>query len=291
MVLIGLFFKAAFVPFHQWTPDVYQGAPTNVTAFMAAASKVAAIGMLVRVLDASIALQNVWMPILYVVAIATMLVGNILACLQTDVKRILGYSSIANAGYVLVALIAHFRAPDKISLMGVFFFLLIYCAVTIGSFAILTLVARDGQENTKLSDLNGLKNRNMFLATMLALMGLTMAGAPILPSGFLAKLLIFKDAIDVGMAPLAAVMAVASVISIYYYFGIVKASFVNAEDTESNVPMSKASPGIYGVTIACVLILGLAWLGIDRITNDLSVEGDILMGSIQQDTIIQATNK
>ena len=119
MVLIGLGFKAALVPFHQWTPDVYQGAPTNVTAFMAAVSKIAAFGALIRFLEASAPLQGYWMPVLTWVAILTMTVGNLAALVQRDVKRILGYSSIANAGYILVAVLAHVKAPDRIGLSTV----------------------------------------------------------------------------------------------------------------------------------------------------------------------------
>lgn len=156
LLLVGLGFKAALVPFHQWTPDVYQGAPTNVTAFMSVVSKVAAIGALSRVLIAAAPGIQDWYPALWWIAVATMTVGNLAALAQRDVKRVLAYSSISNAGYVLVAVLSHSVMPDKVSLGSVVFFLANYAVMTIGTFAVVSLTARSGHEGTRFSDVAGL---------------------------------------------------------------------------------------------------------------------------------------
>ncbi len=162
MMLIGLSFKASFVPFHQWTPDVYQGAPTNVTTFMASVSKIGAFGALIRVLDGFAVgdLTNYWIPALFWVAILTMVFGNLIALVQKDVKRILGYSSIAHAGYMLVAVLAHYKNPEHVSLSTLIYYLLSYSLMTIGSFAVISLVAKGGKEGTRLRDLHGLWQRS-----------------------------------------------------------------------------------------------------------------------------------
>lgn len=228
LLLIGLSFKSAFVPFHQWTPDVYQGAPTNVTAFMAAGSKIAAIGLLARVLDAAMPLRDVWLPVLVWLAVITMTVGNLIACLQTDLKRTLGYSSIAHAGYLLVALLAHIMRPDQIGLGTTVFYLISYSLMTIGAFAVIALTASKGGESTSFTALNGLWQRSPISAIVLIVFMASLIGVPP-TAGFFGKLLIFQDALKAGLTPLAIVLAVNSVISAYYYVGIARAAFVSAE--------------------------------------------------------------
>lgn len=259
LMLVGLGFKSAFVPFHQWTPDVYQGAPTNVTAFMAAGSKVAAIGALYRVLEASLPLKDLWFPALFWIAILTMTVGNLIALTQKDVKRVLAYSSISNAGYVLVAILAHANAPDKVSVATTVFFLLSYALMTVGAFAVVTLAAKSGREGTRFSDLHGLWKRHPFAAGVLIVFVASLIGVP--PTGgFFAKLFIFQDALSAGLAPLAILLAVNSAISVYYYLGIVLATFV---EDEGAVPNENA-PLNFGLTSAFVLcaagVLGLMFL-------------------------------
>lgn len=219
LILVGLSFKASFFPFQQWTPDVYQGAPTNVTAFMATGSKVAAFAALYRVLEAAYPLKHIWLPALSLVAALTILYGNFVALLQKDVKRILGYSSIAQAGYVLVALIAHGAMPDQIGPDTVLYFLLGYTLTTIGAFSIVGLGARDGREFNTLEDLNGLVRRSPLAAWSLAIFMASLLG--ILPSpGLFGKALIFLDAIRAGLTPLAIVLAIGSIASGYYYLAI-----------------------------------------------------------------------
>lgn len=248
-LFVGLAFKSAFVPFHQWTPDVYQGAPTNATALMAAISKLAAIGVLVRVLDAAVGSQAVWMPLFFWIAILTMTVGNVMAILQKDVKRILGYSSIANAGYVLVAVLAHYKDPQHVTTGSVVFFLLSYTLMTVGSFAVISLVAKRGTERTSLKDLNGLYQRAPFAVVALVIFLASLIGVP--PTGgFFAKLFIFRDALTAGLTPLAILLAVNSVISVYYYLGIAMAAFVNDEDAERN-RSARLSPGVASTCAIC----------------------------------------
>src|SRR5437588_3183219 len=201
LILVGLSFKSAFVPFHQWTPDVYQGAPTNVTAFMAAGSKVAAIAALYRVLDASGVMADYWLPGMTVIAVLTMTVGNLIALMQKDVKRILGYSSIAHAGYILVAVLAHAKSVSNQGSVGLIgfgttaYYLLAYAVMTIGAFAVISLSAKDGRERTTLDDLHGLYKRDPFAAGALVVFMASLIGVPP-TAGFIGKLFIFSDALQ-----------------------------------------------------------------------------------------------
>lgn len=261
LILIGLSFKSAFVPFHQWTPDVYQGAPTNVTAFMAAGSKVAAIGALFRVLEASGVMQEFWMPALFWIAIFTMTLGNLVACTQRDVKRTLGYSSIANAGYLLVALLAHFKSPDKVGLQATIFYLVAYSLMTLGAFAVVSLSAKGGKEGTRFHDLAGLYRRAPVAAGLLVVFVASLIGIPP-TAGFFGKYFIFLDALQADLAPLAIVLAVNSAISIYYYLGIVRAAFV-AEDSPTRPAAS--GPVTFGNSLATA-ICAVGVLGISFVT-------------------------
>lgn len=252
LLLVGLCFKASFVPFHQWTPDVYQGAPTNVTAFMASSAKIGAIAALIRVVDGTQGIRETYMPFLYAVALATMLFGNIVALRQTDVKRMLGYSSIGNAGYLLVALLAYMQNPARIGPDAMTYFLIGYAATTLGIFATFSLVARAGHEETRFEDLHGLWRREPFAAVAMVILGISLIGLP--PSaGFFAKMFIFFDSIEVGMAPLAITMAVASVISMAYYLKLIKAAFVDSAAHDQRV-MAPMKAGLKFVAGACCFV-------------------------------------
>lgn len=268
LILIGLSFKSAFVPFHQWTPDVYQGAPTNITAFMAAGSKVAAVAMLYRVLDAAQPMVALWLPPLFWVAILTMVVGNLAALVQKDAKRLMAYSSISHAGYLLVALLARFRAPEAVSDATLLYYLASYNFMTIGAFAVLSVVARAGRESTGLSALNGLWQRSPFAAVALLLFVWSLIGVPG-ASGFVGKLLIFRDALAADLTPLAIVLAVTSVVSVAYYLAMVKAAWV-ADEAEADAPVAPLNAGsglTLGICSAGVLALFvfvgplLGWMG------------------------------
>ncbi len=248
LMLVGVGFKLALAPFHQWTADVYQGAPTNVTAFMAAASKTAAVGLMLRLLTAALPVYEIWVPVVAVMAALTMIVGNAAALVQVDIKRILGYSSIANAGYVLVAILAHAKSPHIVSLVPVLFFMAGYAVTTLGSFAVLTLAAKDGKEATRLSDLNGFWKRSPFAAALLIIFLASQIGIP--PTvGFFGKFLIFQGAAQAGYLWLALILAVTSVLGAAYYLAILRACFV-ADDTA--VPNKTGTAGI-GLKVSLVV--------------------------------------
>jgi NADH-quinone oxidoreductase subunit N len=245
LVFVGLSFKAGFVPFHQWTPDVYQGAPTNVTAFMATVSKVAALGTLWRVLDSSGTMSGLFVPVLGTIAILTMLIGNILALAQTDVKRVLAYSSVAHSGYILVALIAHGKMhalSDQNPRLGqnladtgnatLCYYLLSYCLMTIGSFAIVSMFAKGGKESTTYDSLYGLSSRSRLAAACLIVFMLSLIGLPIF-AGFFGKLFVLIDAVNAGLTPLAIVLALSSIISAAYYLRIARAVLVTDDTVDA----------------------------------------------------------
>ena len=250
LMLVGFGFKAAFVPFHQWTPDVYQGAPTNVTAFMAAGSKIAAIAALIRVLEFAQPLQEFWLPALFWIAILTMTVGNIVALVQRDVKRILAYSSIAHAGYILVGVLALSKSPDKVNYGTIAYYLLAYGLMTVGAFAVVTLTAKAGREGTRLSDFHGLWKRSPLSALALVIFMASLIGVPP-TAGFVGKFMIFSDALNAGLLPLAIVLAANSAISVYYYLGIAHAAFV-AEEDEGAIS-AQPSAGTASAALVCAI--------------------------------------
>lgn len=276
-VIIGLGFKSALVPFHQWTPDVYQGAPTNVTAFMAAASKIAAFGALYRVLASTSAIQANWLPVLTWMAILTMVVGNVYAIAQRDVKRILGYSSVAHAGYVLVALLAHVKSPEAVSLNAVVFYLFAYSLMTVGSFAIITLCAKGGKESTKLQDLNGLWQRSPFAALCLMVFMFSLVGIPP-TAGFFGKYMIFVGAISADLQPLAYVLAASSAVSVYYYLAIVRASWVEEEGV-STPTSQKLSPMLALTCAICLAGVVGAMVFAKPVMDAIDVPNELLIES------------
>jgi NADH-quinone oxidoreductase subunit N len=217
LVGIGLLFKIAAVPFHSWTPDVYQGAPTPVTGFMAACTKIAAFGAILRFVYVGVAgARWDWEPVLWAVAIITMLAGSVLAITQTDVKRMLAYSSIAHAGFVLVGVLAF----DKSGVSGTLFYLAAYGFSTIGAFAVVSLVRDSGGEATHLSQWAGLGKRHPLVAAMFALFLLAFAGIP-LTSGFTAKFAVFAPAVAHGAVWLAVVGVVSSAIAAFFYVRVI----------------------------------------------------------------------
>ncbi|MFI7002334.1 NADH-quinone oxidoreductase subunit NuoN [Nocardia sp. NPDC050175] len=221
MLSIGLLFKVGAVPFHSWIPDVYQGAPTAITAFMAAATKVAAFGALLRVFTVGLpGLQTDWRPLLWAIAILTMLVGALTAVTQTDIKRMLAYSSIAHVGFILIGVIVATPTGSSATL----FYLLTYGLSTIGTFAIVTLVRDPTGEVTEITRWAGLGKRSPLLATTFALFLLALAGIP-LTSGFIGKFAIFLAAIQTGATPLALVGILSSAIAAYIYIRIIMIMF------------------------------------------------------------------
>jgi len=256
MILTGLLFKVGAVPFHMWTPDVYQGAPTPVTGFMAAATKVAAFGALLRLLYVVLpGLTWDLRPVMWGVAIVTMLGGAIVAITQTDIKRLLAYSSIAHAGFILAGVIA--ASPEGIS--SVLFYLAVYSFVTVGAFAVVTLVRDAGGEATHLSKWAGLGRRSPLTAAVFAVFLLSFAGIP-LTSGFSGKFAVFKAAADGGASGLVVVGVISSAIAAFFYIRVIVLMFFSepkADGPTVAVP-SPLTMTTIAVGVAVTLVLGLA---------------------------------
>ena len=217
LVIVGLGFKVAVVPFHMWAPDVYEGSPTPVSAFMSVGPKVAGFAAMVRVFDqAGLAAVLKWAPVLAVLAVLTMFVGNVVAIAQTNVKRMLAYSSIAHAGYLLVGV----TAANETGVAGVLFYSLVYGLMNLGAFAVVMLVQRGHLEGLHLDDYKGLSRRRPVLAASMALFMFSLAGVPPF-SGFLGKWLLFSGAVQGELAWLAVCGVLASAISAFFYLRLV----------------------------------------------------------------------
>ncbi len=219
LLLVGFAFKVAAVPFQWWTPDVYQGAPTSVTAFMSVGAKGAGFAALIRVLHfafGDLAYAGDWALAAAVLAVLSMTVGNLVALAQTDVKRMLGYSSIAHAGYILVGV----AAVSQSGVRSVLFYLLAYAFMNVGAFAVACVLERRGEFSTTLRDYAGLSQREPLLAAAMAVFMLSLMGMPPLV-GFWGKLFVFRAAVEAGLSWLAIVGVINSAISAFYYLGIV----------------------------------------------------------------------
>ncbi len=248
MLAVGLLFKISAVPFQFWTPDVYQGAPTPVTGFMAAATKTAAVIALMRVFYVGLGgLVDDWTVLLWVIAAVTMLLGSVLALTQTDVKRMLAYSSIAHAGFLLVGIVA----ADSQGTAAVLFYLLAYGIATVGAFAVVTLVRDAGGEATHLSQWAGLGRRSPLTASVFALFLLSFAGIP-LTSGFIGKLTVFSAAFDAGQWALVIVALLASAIAAFFYVRVIVLMFFS-EPTDGG-----ASVGVPGAGTTAVITASAA---------------------------------
>lgn len=255
LVLVGLLFKVSAVPFHQWAPDVYQGAPTPVTGFMAAATKVAAFGAMLRLMYVALGGTNWdWRPVLWIVAMATMLVGAILAISQNDVKRMLAYSAIAHAGFLLIGVIAASQAGISSTL----FYLLTYGITTIGAFACVSLVRDASGEATHLSSWAGLGKKSPWLAGAFAIFLLAFAGIP-LTSGFTGKFAVFSAGIDGGATPVVIVAVIASAIAAFFYARVIVLMFFSEppEDGPRVVVPSAFTAGVIAIGVAVTVLLGV----------------------------------
>ncbi|GAA2275012.1 NADH-quinone oxidoreductase subunit NuoN [Kitasatospora cystarginea] len=256
MLSVGLLFKVGAVPFHAWTPDVYQGAPTPVTGFMAAATKTAAFGAFLRLFYVAFpGLKWDWRPVMWAVAILTMVAGAILAVTQQDVKRLLAYSSIAHAGFILTGVIA----TNRQGLGAVLFYLLAYSFVTLGAFAVVTLVRDSKGEATHLSSWAGLGRRSPLVAAVFALFLLAFAGIP-LTSGFTGKFAVFQAAAAGGATPLVIVGVLSSAVAAFFYIRVIVLMFFSdpkAGGPAVAVPSPLTATAI-GIGVLVTLVLGLA---------------------------------
>ncbi len=223
-VLVGLAFKLSAAPFHMWTPDVYQGAPTPVTALMGTAPKVAAISLLVSVMLGPFGhLISQWQMLIQILSVISMLLGSLAAIGQTNIKRLMAYSSIGHMGYALIGL----AAGDAAGVQAVLVYIAIYVAMSFGTFACVIAMRRQGKAVENIYDLAGLSAQNPGFALALAVLMWSMAGIPPL-SGFFAKLYVFSAAIDAGLVPLAVIGVLTSVIGAFYYVRIIKVMYFDA---------------------------------------------------------------
>jgi NADH-quinone oxidoreductase subunit N len=254
LIAVGFAFKIAVVPFHMWTPDVYQGAPTSVTGFMAAGTKTAGFAILLRVFLVALGpLQWDWRPALWLIAIATMVIGSLLAIVQSDVKRLLAYSSIAHAGFVLVGVIA----ANRNGIAGSLFYLLAYAAMTLGAFAVITLSAPKGKERLEMGSWVGLGQRHPVFAGAMTLFFLSLAGIPP-TAGFMAKFFVFQAAVQAGETGLVIAGVLASVIAAFFYLRLIVLMWLQepAGDT-GGLGLTPTGSLVVGITAAATIVLGV----------------------------------
>jgi proton-translocating NADH-quinone oxidoreductase chain N len=230
LMMVGFGFKVALVPFHQWSPDAYQGAPTPVTAFLAVGPKAAGFAIMIRVLAIGLAGQaDLWQPMLGSIAILTMVIGNLTALVQTDMKRLLAYSSIAQAGYMLMGLAAN-NPADNFGIQATLLYLLAYLFTNVGLFVAVVAYEQD-TGSTAIEDYKGLMQRDPFMAVAMVIFFLSLLGIPP-TAGFLGKFFVFGAAIRSELYVLAIVGVLTSVISAYYYLNVVRQMFFRGEDQE-----------------------------------------------------------
>ena len=250
LLLVGLGFKVAAVPFHSWVPDVYQGSPTPITGFMASAAKAAAFAALLRVFVVAFdAYKYDWKPVVWVLAVLSMVVGSVLAIIQTDVKRMLAYSSISHAGFILVGV----QAASALGTAAALFYLLAYTFMVLGSFAIVALVGPGSDGTHDISTFRGLSRRRPALAFAFTVFLLAQAGVP-LTSGFFAKFYVIEAAVDAKSYALGVIAMVSAVIAAFLYLRVIVAMYLSEPEGE----VAPAGPPV-GVPGAAALGLAVAF--------------------------------
>jgi NADH-quinone oxidoreductase subunit N len=266
-VIAGIGYKVAVVPFHSWSPDVYQGAPTPITAFISTASKTAGFLLLYRVLVTAFeAITGTpategfggWTSVLAIIALATVLVGNLSALPQTNAKRLLAYSSIGHAGFLLLAVIlwASQVPGDRVfSTAALIYYLIVYTITNLGAFGVLAVVA-EAIGGDELADLDGLWQRNLGLTLMMTLLVLSLAGVPPL-AGFWAKFFVFMTGYKAGAVWLVVIAVVMTIVSLYYYLRFLKAMWINAPRSSAPIPTPPSMNASLIASTVLVLVLGL----------------------------------
>jgi len=254
MMLVGFGFKVAAVPFHMWTPDVYEGAPTPITGFMAVGVKLGAFAGFVRIFLVSLGpLSSTWSQALWVVAALTMSTGNVIAVVQTNIKRMLAYSAIAHAGYVLVGMIA--ASPEAGS--AVLYYLLGYAFTSLGVFAVVVALERRGVAGDLIADYRGLSTRSPALAGAMALFMLSLAGIPPL-AGFVGKFYVFSAALRQGYTDLVIIAVINSVVALYYYFSVIVAMYMDEGAGEiSSMARKPALVAAIGLAAIVTVLIGI----------------------------------
>ena len=252
-VVAGLAFKLGVVPFHMWVPDVYEGAPTPMAMFIGSASKIAAFGFLVRILgDALAGAGSDWQGLLIILAVASLAVGNIIAIAQTNLKRMLAYSTISHMGFLLLGILAGTQSGYAASM----FYIVTYALTALGAFGIILLLSREGFEADRIDDLKGLNQRSKWTAFLMLVIMFSMAGIPPFV-GFFAKLSVLEAVLNAGHTWLVVYAVLMSVIGAYYYLRIVKLMYMDAPVDHSPIIAGQAMRALLGVNAFAVLLLGL----------------------------------
>jgi len=265
LLTVGFGFKIAVVPFHMWTPDVYEGAPTAVTAFMAVASKAASFAAFLRVFIEGLGgLRGDWSNLFLVLCVITLVLGNVVAIVQTNIKRMLAYSSIAHAGYALIGVVAAGRAAGESGgtsgIASVMLYLTFYAFMTLGAFAVIAMFRKGGLEGEDIADYTGLAKRQPVAALMMLVFMVSLAGIPP-TAGFLGKFYVFMAAVEAGLSWLAAVALLFAAVSAYYYMRVVMLMYMREpEAAVIDSPHLVTSPAL-SIVLACavagVILLGL----------------------------------
>jgi NADH-quinone oxidoreductase subunit N len=252
-LVIGIGFKFGAVPFHMWVPDIYEGAPTPVALFLGSAPKIAAFALAVRLLvDGLGALQPDWRGMLVILAVLSMGLGNLVAIAQTNIKRMLAYSTISHVGFIFLGLLA----GSSQGYASAMFYAIVYALMAAGSFGILTILSRKGFDAERLDDLKGLNERDPWYAAMMALLMFSLAGLP--PTvGFMAKLLVLEAVVRVDMVWLALVAVAFSIIGAFYYLRVVKLIYFDQPTTDAPILTSGGVRAAMTVNALAVLFLGL----------------------------------
>ncbi len=253
LLITGFGFKISAVPFHMWAPDVYEGSPTPVTAFLSAGSKAAAFSVMLRVFINAFALSSGnWWPVLWVIAVLTMTLGNLVALVQTNMKRLLAYSSIAHAGYLMIGLIT----ASQIGYAAILIYLVGYVFMTLGAFTLIILLCSANMKGDQISDFKGLARTNPMLGLVFIIFALSLIGIP--PSaGFVGKLYLFNSAIQGGFYWLAIIGILNSVVSLYYYFRVVQVMYMDEPNAGTVLSFSPTLKVALGITAFLTLFLGL----------------------------------
>jgi len=254
LLIVGFGFKIASVPFHMWTPDVYEGAPTSITAYMATGVKAAAFGAFLRVFYTGfLPFIDDWSAILWFIAVLTMIVGNVIALVQNNIKRLLAYSSIAHAGYILVA----FVTGDKVLSSSILFYLMVYAFMNIGAFSVVMLLGRKGEPNEDIESYAGLAGRHPFVALCMSIFLLSLTGIPPL-AGFAGKFYIFSAAIKSHYYWLAVIGVLNSVVAAYYYLRVLMYMYFKEPERElGSIDLSPAYVVVILISIAALLYMGI----------------------------------
>jgi NADH-quinone oxidoreductase subunit N len=255
-LLAGMFFKIAAVPFHQWTPDTYEGAPTSITAFISVAPKVASFAFIIRILFLGLwPLHLQWQALTVGVAIATLTLGNLAAITQDNIKRFFGYSAIAHVGYLLLGLVAA-GDGERTGLLAIVIYLIAYAFMNLGAFAVIIMMRRKDIIGDEITDLTGLMSRAPTLALLMLVFLLSLAGIP-LTAGFIGKYFIFQSLVQTGHYYLAVLGVVYAAVALYYYFRIVVVMFMQKPLDEVPYATSLGLSVALGATLAMTLLIGI----------------------------------